>query len=133
MATVLSLTTAQHFWLQGQVATSVDPNGVQIYAKLIKPTTPKQAKQSPALLDVASDSSVSPSEISGSNPVGSSGATLTEDGHLAAPEPEWDDTPSGAGSQVLQPGASGVDLELDSNSHADGFSGDTNPSPEFTD
>lgn len=131
MAIVLSLTAAQqkaltHLLNHSNQSTEL----MEIHAKLIRPI---KAKQSAALLDAIVDSSISTAAGAGGDSVGSGGAALTEDGSLKAPEPEWDDTPSGAGSQVLQPGTSGVDLGVDDNQHVDGFSGDTNPSPEFTD
>lgn len=134
MAIVLSLTHNQQSWLEAQLSETEATYGKEIYAKLIRPV---KAKQSAALLDAIVDSSISTAAGAGGDSVGSGGAALTEDGSLKAPEPEFNDTgeilTSGAGSQVLQPGTSGVDLGVDDNQHVDGFSGDTNPSPEFTD
>lgn len=129
MAIVLSLTAKQHEWLQSQLSSTESSTGVEIYAKLIKPV---KAKQSSALLDAIVDSSISPAAEPGGDSSGG-GAVLAEDGNIKAPEPEWDDTSTGTGSEVLQPGTPGVDLGLDNNQHPDGFSGDTPASSEFTD
>lgn len=131
MAIVLSLTAAQqkaltHLLNHSNHSTEL----MEIHAKLIRPI---KAKQSAALLDAIVDSSISPTPAEpGSDANGSaSGATILADGTISAPEPEWDDNSgrpatSGTGSQVLQPATAGVDLELDSNSHPDGFSDNEN-------
>lgn len=133
MAIVLSLTAAQqkaltHLLNHSNHSTEL----MEIHAKLIRPI---KAKQSAALLDAIVDSSISPTPAEpGSDANGSaSGATILADGTISAPEPEWDDTPSGAGSKILQPGTPAVDLGVDDNQHPDGFSGEPSPSPEFTD
>lgn len=133
MAIVLSLTAKQQEWLADQLNSTESPVGAQIYEKLIRPT---KAKQSSALLDAIVDSSLGAAANTGSDSSGS-GTTLNQDGSIVAPEPEWDDSgfigESRTGGQVLQPGSLGVDLGLDDNQHPDGFSGETNPTPELAD
>jgi len=128
VALVLSLTQKQQYWLEDQLANTLSTEGKEIYEKLIRPVKPKKVVAPPSDAPVATSLNANMGTAAadaGSNVTGSTGgAVITEDGFFAAPPPEWDDTPSRAGSEVLQPTSAGIDLELDSNQHPDGFSAD---------